>query len=161
MSNCGCSRLWGCNEPIKRNQITSFLRMCTHSWMQSTSLGKHLGNPFFHKAIHFPDRGKWSIHCRRTRGHCEETGHGRRWSEAGNWAGCYLTCWPAYIFRCLFPGRAASSCVCCQHCSAALLGIPCTVPSALPLLGNTAHFLCYQLPSLLNLSWATTLTVFP
>lgn len=47
MSNCGCSRLWGCNKPIKRNQTTSFLRMCTHSWMQSTSLGKYLGNPFF------------------------------------------------------------------------------------------------------------------
>lgn len=30
---------------IKRNQITSFLRMCTHPPMQSSSLGKHLGNP--------------------------------------------------------------------------------------------------------------------
>lgn len=32
---------------IKGNQITSSLRMCTHSPMQSSSLGKHLGNPLF------------------------------------------------------------------------------------------------------------------
>lgn len=94
--------------------------------MKSNSLGKFLGNPFFHQAINFPDEGQWSVHCRRTRGCCEETPLGRRWSEAGNWAGCYLPHWLAFIFQCLFPRHAASlGCVlptmqrcgaCCAQC---------------------------------------------
>lgn len=121
MDCCGCSRLWGCNEPIG-----SFLRVCTHPWMKSSSLGKFLGNPFFPKAINFPDGGQWSVPCRRTRGYWEETPLGRRWSEAGNWAGCYLPHWLAFIFPCLFPRHAASlGCVlpavqrcraCCAPC---------------------------------------------
>ena len=62
--------------------------------------------------------------------------------------------WPAFIFRCLFPGRAASSCVCCQQCSAAPLGMPCTVPSAchswvtLPTCCAINHHGCFTSPKL-------------
>lgn len=62
-------------------------------------------------------------------------------------------------FSVYFPGMPPAWGVCCQQCSAA--GHAVHRALSLPLLGDTAHFLCYGPPWLLHQPRAATLTVFP
>lgn len=142
-----------------------FLSQCVHTPLNEKQFpGEISGNPFFGKVIDFPDGGQWCVHGRRTRGCCEETPLGRRWSEAGNWAGCYLPHWLAFIFECLFPRHAASlGCVlptmqrcgaCCAQCpQSATPGWRCPLFFAMGHRGcltSPEHATCFLSPDLLD-----------